>query len=269
MIESDYFRALVLGDLHSGSQSAPMDSMMVRDHINQRDVPLIPTDLQSYMTRALLDLVRDNEYDVCIVNGDVCAGDNEGVGGMYLSTVDLSQQVDIAVNLLRNIKTPKFRFTVGTPYHSMNNRPLEHVVAERLEKRLYEMDPIHSDIQCSFEFDYTFDIFENKVHVGHCIDWKGDIIETLKREIGCNGSNLAIRNHRHEYGYVEKERGGRISAAVAGPCWEFRTQFGLTNGMYGMPCIGLMEVEFWRDKGFKVTPKFVDMRKFMTSERLA
>jgi hypothetical protein len=237
-------KILVIGDLHVGSSVAPLpDYLMLKDYINGQWFNPKPTDLQDYLFKEFSKQVYNKEWDIVLVNGDVCDGPNKGSGGRYCWSVDMRQQIEAAYQMLSPIECNKMLFTMGTPYHSEEDSPAEEQVAEKLGAQ--------------FQYDYLLNVDDWKIHVAHCVDYKGGILHTLAGEMGTRGADITIRSHRHEYGYVTNGR----RHAIGSPCWQWRTHFGIVNGHYGGTDIGTVEIHL-HDDYIDVRPHLVDMRKF-------
>ena len=246
---------LVIGDLHACSHFGPiMPNAIVTDSVNKMPVTLGNSPLQTFLYSKFSEMAYGVEWDYVFVNGDVCAGWNKGDNGRYLNTPDLAYQADVAAMMLKPISCKKMFFTMGTPYHSESDRPLEQIVAEKVAA---------FGTPTEFAFDFLFNIEGWKIHMAHCMDWKGSVTESLNREMGCQGADLVIRSHRHEYCYIDKGR----RKGLATPCWEWRNAFGLINGMYNGTDIGMSSLNIAEDF-INVDTELVDMRSFMQPRTL-
>lgn len=242
---------VVIGDLHAASHYGTFPCELdYYDPVTSYNHRYTSTPLQYFLFDEFCEIVGGKHFDVAVINGDVCCGPNKGNDGKYCTTPDLNVQVAAAVEMLRHVDADKFFFTMGTPYHSTDDRPLEQVVAEKLENITKK--------PCYFDYEQNLEVEGWKLHFAHAMDWKGDIIESLKKELGTNGCDLAVRSHRHEAGYIEK----RGRAALCTPCWEFRSPFGFINGNYKWPDIGLTTLKV-NGEEIRHTHHYVDMSDYV------
>ncbi len=238
-------KILVLNDLHAGSNYAPAMDHFVVDKISGEVKEFKASSLQKFMYNELQVIVAGNTYDALVLNGDICEGPCEKNGGRYIMSADMNDQVNLAYKIIKDNMSYKRVFaTMGTPYHAVDDRPLDFMVGELLG--------------AVNKYDLLLEVEDKTIHFGHCMDYRGGVIDSLSRELGTCGADLVVRGHRHEYGYVEKPR----RKAVCAPCWQWRTNFGITNGTYSGTDIGLIEIIV--DSGeIMVKPHFVNMNQFM------
>lgn len=246
---------LIVGDLHVGSLNAPMsDDINITDSLSNETLKYNPSHLQKYLYENFAKLAYSKPWDYVVVNGDVCAGCNKGDEGRYVWSADLAFQAEAATQMLKKIDCGKMFFTMGTPYHSESDRPLEQIVAEKLQ--VY-------GIKTEFSYDLLCQIMNWNIHFGHCMDWKGSVVDAIGRELGTLGADLVVRSHRHEYAYVEK---GKRKGVVT-PCWEWRTPYGIVNGMYSGTDIGMTDLLI-TEEAIHVNIHLVDMKQFIPKKVL-
>lgn len=74
--------------------------------------------------------VTKNEYDYAIIGGDVIEGKGKKENMFHLTT-NIGTQMDMAIDVLSEIKTKEFIFVDGTPYHTVDNFEAEHYIADK------------------------------------------------------------------------------------------------------------------------------------------
>lgn len=235
-------KILVVPDLHVGSIVAP-SATSVKPGSGSSDK------LRNYLYVEFCKLAYDKQWDLVIVNGDVCDGVQieENVW-----SIDMESQLDMAKRILSPIKTKKWLFTLGTPFHSnydVFDAGLCHHTAVAEETLAKTMGGV-------YEESALFEMEGYVIHAAHTLDHNGTVVEQLAKDIGVFGADLVIRSHRHEYAYIETSKG----KGVCTPCWQFNNTFGVTHGMFNKIDIGLVEIHL--DDDIRVVPRFVDMEHF-------
>lgn len=108
-------KVLAIGDLHCGSMvGLTHPNWIVSSGRNARWHKL-----QNEMWENYIEMLGAfGDVDAVIINGDVLDGKGTRSGGTEQVTVDMLEQVDMAIAAIEQIKVKKIYFTYGTPYHT-------------------------------------------------------------------------------------------------------------------------------------------------------
>jgi hypothetical protein len=228
---------LVISDVHAGSYYSPMpDTVEIEDRTGDV-IRYTPSGTQKKLNKAWKDMCKKH-YDFCIVNGDVCDGPQFKSMGKSVITTDLRVQAEMAIEMLSQIDADEFFFTMGSGYHSMEDRPLEHHVAKR-------MDGVYGD-------DLILEVDGVRIHASHNVpvsasSWQYRstplardllLLELNKSEQRYGKIDLAIRSHAHYYVTV----GFKHQTGIITPCWQTRTPFAVKRDLISPPDIGYVEL---------------------------
>ncbi len=201
---------------------------------------------------------RVGHVDFVIANGDLADGLQKKSIGKYVITSDLHIQVDHATQLLAMIDCKKFYLTQGTEYHTMEDRPLEQAIAEKLTG-------MGRDATYASEMIITADWA--RIHASHNIPvsmstWQyrttplaRDLLlyELNKDEYG--SIHLIVRSHAHYY--VSVDFGHKTG--VITPCWQVRTPYASKKDIVSPTKIGYIVAEINKNKTITLQKQFYDI----------
>jgi hypothetical protein len=249
---------LVVNDLHSGSEVAPMPKKVEIELQNGEIKTQYPNPIQrklngfwDYMTEHLPPLTG------VICNGDMCEGPNRKSLGHDLWTTNLRTQVQAAAELLAPIKErmrdPRnFYGTLGSEYHTVDDRPLDQAVCEAVKGQFGDdlvVPALHGDF---------------RIHVMHFVagsstNWtylpttlaRGMMeLELANAESEYGDINWVFRAHRHlEYSFRVGHQGGNVV-----PSWQGRTKYAVRKGIVSPPKIGYAILKIYEDGTANVVP---------------
>ena len=129
---------LCLGDVHTGSEVAPMPAKVEQELMRGDRRTITPNPVQKKFNRAWADMLANlPKLTGVILNGDLCDGPNKKGAGRGLWTTDLRTQVAACIDLLKPLKSrmkhpTNFYGTLGSEYHTVDDRPLDQAVVEGL-----------------------------------------------------------------------------------------------------------------------------------------
>jgi len=102
-------------------------------------------------------------FDVVIFNADMIDGRGERSGGTELITTNRITQVDMALDVLKQLKAKHYVLTYGTPYHTGDKEDFEDIIADRLR----DVKGVKSVKIGSHEWvDVNGCVFDVKHHIG-------------------------------------------------------------------------------------------------------
>ena len=237
---------LVLSDIHVGSLVGllhPKNSVFsARNGDELRWVPNKTQMALWYHWKKMLAAIAALKLEAIIINGDVCEGPQRSSQGLYTITSDMKYQADLAVQLLETLpkKVPKY-FTQGTFYHSVEDRPIEQYIAERLD--------------AEFGDDLIVEAAGIRAHCSHhesvsSSSWQyrttpiaRDLLLTALHDAEDKYGKIdaVIRSHAHYFVEVQfKSQLGLIT-----PCWQARGTYSVKKNIISPPDIGwlIMKIE--------------------------
>lgn len=243
-------KGLVISDLHAGSYYAPMpDTVEIVDRTGE-GVRFKPSGTQRELNKAWRSMCKQH-YDFVLVNGDVCDGPQFKNMGKSVITTDLRVQAEMAIEMLSQIDADEFFFTMGSGYHSMEDRPLEQYVAEK-------MGGTYGD-------DLIIEVEDVRIHASHNVpvsasSWQYRstplardllLLELNNSEWRYGKIDMAIRSHAHYYVTV----GFKRQTGIITPGWQVRTPFAVKRDLISPPDIGYVELfidgdEIWHKGKF-------------------
>lgn len=145
---------LILSDMHCGSYYGIMpDSINIIDPRTHEPLTFKANSAQRDMFKLWKEMCETVKPDFVLVNGDVADGPQRKSMGQTTITNNLKDQCEIAIKLLKMIDCDTFYFTLGSGYHSMDDRPLEQYVAER-------MNGVYGD-------DLIIECEQTRIHASH------------------------------------------------------------------------------------------------------
>jgi hypothetical protein len=212
-------------DLHCGSIVAPMPARVTyTDDITGRDITVLPSDFQKEVNRVFDQMVDKFEgVDIMVMNGDAVEGQQQLSNGRFTWTNDLNIQAEAAASMLKRVKAKQVFGTMGSKYHNGKEGCVDKVVTEKLGGR--------------FGGDILINIGGVRCHFAHYIANATEYRTTaLCKEIYRmeNVADVVVRSHLHRSAYIKiNGKQGYIT-----PCFQGKTPFGTTHGMYTAPTIG-------------------------------
>jgi hypothetical protein len=124
-------RVVCIADLHCGH----IVGLTPPNWDNERPKPHLK---KSYsMRRIIWDFYQEQlrklrPIDILLVNGDCIDGRNEGRGSTELLYVDRNDQVDMAVDAIKEAKAKTIVMAYGTGYHTGQEEDFERPIAQRV-----------------------------------------------------------------------------------------------------------------------------------------
>ena len=193
-----------------------------------------------------------------ILNGDLCDGPNRKNAGHGLWTTDLRAQVKACVELLKPIKShmahPRnFYGTLGSEYHTVDDRPLDQAVTEGLGGH-YQAEQIIPMLKGEF-----------RVHAHHVISGSLGNWTYLPTAPARDHMLIALQNHPKEYGEIDwvirshrhmytSVRFGAHQGVTILPGWQGKTEYVVRRGGVGVPKIGYCILKLYDDGTANMTP---------------
>jgi len=230
-------KILLLGDMHVGSIYAVMPPKVVsKDDLTGGEMKFsYLLDVQKKLWNLWSELCEE-KYDCVLVNGDCCDGPQKRSIGKFTWTNDLGLQAQTCADMLKGIKSKKFYFTLGSEYHSQEDRPLDKLVSDLVGGQ--------------YGADLLLDLKEEdvRIHAQHYIGvststWqyrttslaRDMVLLLLNSGVNEYGKvDYAVRSHAHFFVAVEYSGQG----GVVLPGWQIRTPFGVKRGMITPPNVG-------------------------------
>jgi hypothetical protein len=250
---------LGLGDIHSGSEIAPIPDEVSVDLLVGGHRTILPNPNQVLINECWKDMLSNlPRLTGVIVNGDSCDGTNRKGAGKGNWTTDLKAQVLACADLLkpikRRLKAPSnIYFTLGSEYHVVDDRPLDQAVCDELGGH-YQAEQVIPMLQGDF-----------RVQVHHVIsgslgnwtylptaparDHMLVALQNADKEYG--NIKWVIRSHRHYYtdGRFGAHRGFTIL-----PGWQGKTEYNVRKGHLVVPKLGYCLLKLYDDGSANMVP---------------
>lgn len=236
-------RILVLSDMHVGSLWGmwPLD-FKSRDTRTGEDLHFNINHTQFLLWEhwmRLLSYLKKNPVECILFNGDICDGDQWQTRCKGLVTANLKTQADAAIDIISTLPKVKKYFTVGTRYHSIEDRPLEEYIAEK--------------VGGMFGDDLIINTSGLRIHMAHAIPNSGSSWQywttALARDLllySLHDSeekygkiDVVLRSHRHNF--CEVSFGSQMG--IVTPCWQTRTVYAVQKDLVSPPDIGWIVLE--------------------------
>jgi len=241
-------RILILSDLHVGSLWGlwPQDFTSLDTRTGDR-LSYVTNKTQDLLYEHWMKMLRyiyENKVECILFNGDICDGDQWMTKCKGLVTANLKVQSDACVELINTLpKVPKY-FTLGTKYHSIEDRPLEEYIAEKV-------GGVYGD-------DLIVNAGGLRIHMAHAIPNSGSSWQywttALARDLllySLHDSeekygkiDVAVRSHRHNF--CEASFGSQMG--IVTPCWQTRTIYAVQKDLVTPPDIGWIILEVYDKK---------------------
>lgn len=220
-------RVLVLSDMHCGHNLG----LTHPDYFNHmKDVQKVGWD---FFTKNIKKL---GKIDLCIVNGDACEGPGKK-DNLQHNTTDVSEQQDIAIACIEQVKANKYVFLRGTPYHVTTDHEIEDKIAAKFGAGIYDSRKI--DVNgCVLHCRHTMG--KSGTAYGSITSLQRSAIVQLLNDVeSCSvKADVYIRSHIHEYELIDRD----LFSAVTTPALQFK------GTSYGRKCTGFYSYGFiWMD----------------------
>jgi len=126
-------RLIVVSDTHVGSEFAVCPKRFKTKHGGEIGASYAQKKLRSYWEDFIVK-VKPTDKDYLVLVGDLCEGPNHKEFGKNLTTANLTDQVEMALLLLKPFVEARCRIfgVVGSNYHGGEKMPLDEVVIKRL-----------------------------------------------------------------------------------------------------------------------------------------
>jgi hypothetical protein len=250
---------LVMGDLHVGSEVAPMPDKVEQTLLTGDKRIITPNQAQKKLNEVWKGMARNlPPLTGVIVNGDSCDGNNRKSIGRGTWTTDLRCQAHACAELLLPImrrmrSIENFFFTLGSEYHVVDDRPLDQYVCDLVGGH-YQAEQVIPMLRGEF-----------RVHAHHFIsssqgNWTylptapardHMLMELYSDPLEYGPINWEFRSHRHVYTSV---RFGAHSGVTVLPGWQGKTEFAVRKGMVAVPKIGYCMLKIYEDGTAAVVP---------------
>jgi len=235
------FRALFIGDLHTGSEVSVKSPDFIRN--NREDgtkVPIPNNPIQDIFFSEWVNMCKViGKVNLVVLMGDMTDGiniKNEGVGTW---TTRMDEQIDDAVNLLNMIDADNYIGIKGSRYHIKDNMTADEIVLQKLGTRgnrikwIDDEEVVSDDIDYELHMDYDMrlEIEELSFNLRHWLSTTKSTFmyrptkiarEMLKLQTATQTLgefDFVIRAHVHKYLYLD------IDTEIVGvtlPCWKGR-----------------------------------------------
>jgi hypothetical protein len=250
---------LCLGDIHVGSEVAPMPPRAEVELLNGDTRVITPNAVQRKFNGAWNHMVENLPKLMGVVlNGDLCDGPNRKNGGRGIWTTDLRAQVGACIELLKPIKArmthPKNWYgTLGSEYHTVDDRPLDQAVCEGLGGH-------HQAEQIIPMMKGEFRVHAHHVISGSLGNWtylptapaRDHMLIALQNDkLEYGDIDWVLRSHRHQYTSV---RFGAHQGVTILPGWQGKTEFVVRKGGVAVPKIGYCLLKLYDDGTANMTP---------------
>jgi hypothetical protein len=222
------------------------EEAIIKDPMRGDDSVATPNKLQDVLLKKWMAM-RDTigKVDMVLVNGDTCDGLQKKEFSSSLWTANLDSQVNAAAQLLKQIRTNRYVFTLGSGYHQGFQLSLDEMVS----KALRDKAEFHNHLLLELK---DRDV---RMHFAHYVGvsattWqyrttplaRDMVIIHLNRALKSYGDvNWVIRGHAHYYvGTWYSSQTGFVA-----PAWQAMGPFSVKKGLWTPPDLGyvLMNVE--------------------------
>jgi hypothetical protein len=224
-------KLLIVGDMHIGKRVSLMPDEVYIDQA-ERKMVIESNKIQKAIFSKWEEMVDDvGRVDAVINLGDTCDGTNRKSGGTGLWTTDISLQMQVACDLLGQIKTNKHIGVQGSYYHVGDNLSSDRHVTDNLSG--------------TFGDELAVVVGDKRIHVSHDVGVSSSAYMYRTTPIAqqmmlgkladeYKGFNLILRGHAHYFVHVEFHH----SHGVICPCWSSRDEFVARRSLAYMPHMG-------------------------------
>ncbi len=225
---------LVLNDLHVGSIFGLMpNKVVIKNTLNGEDEVRTPNPTQKALLKCWNEMLKNlPKIDKVILNGDLCDGPQRKSLGKFTWTNDLGVQVEACKLLLKTLPCQKFYGTLGSEYHTQEDRPLDRSVVEGLGG--------------TFRDEIFLDVEEARIQASHYVPvsmsaWQYRLTP-LARDLMLYALNQdeygkvdwILRGHAHYYALGGF---GSMGGCIV-PGWQTRTPYAIKKGIVSPPQVG-------------------------------
>jgi Icc-related predicted phosphoesterase len=186
-------RVLVLSDFHCGSIVGLTPPKYFNCH----------SDIQKILWDFYIEKLKIiGPVDLCVLVGDLVDGRGKKGTRQHLTT-DLKEQTEIAIATLEQVKTKKFSFVRGTPFHVEDNMECEDLIAEHFDAEIADERKI--DVNgCIIHCKHTTG--KGSTPYGSVTSLQAGAINKLLADCVASKipADIFIRGHAHEYICLER-----------------------------------------------------------------
>jgi hypothetical protein len=226
-------KCVFVGDMHTGSRVG-----LWKKHTLEDDTVIGVNPAQEYLIRCWTKFWKQMEeltYDTVFLLGDLCDSNNRKEHGRMLSSVELGDQVEVAVELLTpHLRDKKVISVEGSRYHQSLDSSLDQRVCEKLSA-ICEIE--HCGALGIGELTGTGRIF----NVEHCrtnsimyraggLDKDSWLLDAAENELGYY-TDILVSGHLHWSTIMDLSTGNRDRWIIQAPGWKL--WFPYKPGGYG------------------------------------
>jgi hypothetical protein len=241
---------LVVSDLHVGSRYAVMPSVFGNFRANK---------VQKQILKKWREMCKaEKKPDYLVVNGDAVDGVGYASNGKEQWTTDKGEQIDAAVELVKEIDCDNVLVTYGSKYHTEENLNLDEAFARQVGAK-------HHGWEISLNPEGT----KSHMHFSHQISvstsvWQyrttplaKELVAALLNENVLPKYDVIGRAHAHYFCQVAFTS----SMAFVGPCWQTRTPYMIRKGLALIPKLGYVKLSSEDGERWNLTAKTFDIPK--------
>lgn len=215
---------LVVSDLHLGSRYAVMPRKWGGYTANKT---------QRKILKKWREMCKREKPDLVVVNGDAVDGKQKASSGKELWTTDLDEQIDAAVELVKQINCNQFLVTYGSSYHTDLNLNADQVFAKRLgaEKAGWELNvkTENGTLHFSHQISVSSSAWQYRT-----TPLAKELVASLLHDDVLPKYKVIVRSHAHYFCAVSFSN----NFAVVTPCWQTRTPYMVRKGLGLIPKLG-------------------------------
>jgi hypothetical protein len=250
---------LCLGDMHVGSEVAPMPRKVSVTLVNGDRRTIEPNEAQMKLNAVWEGMAANlPPLTGVIVNGDSCDGNNRKGGGRGTWTNDLRIQAQACADLLRQVqrrmRSPEnIYFSLGSEYHVVDDRPLDQYVCDLVGGH-YSQELLIPMLRGEFRVHahhYISGSLGNWTYLPTAPARDHMLMELYSDPLEYGEVNWEFRSHRHIYTSV---RFGAHSGVTVLPGWQGKTEFAVRKGIVSVPKIGWCILKLYEDGTAAVVP---------------
>jgi len=186
-------RVLVLSDFHGGSITGLTPAKYFNQYSDAQKI------LWDFYTGALKMV---GPVDLCILVGDLIDGRGKKGTRQHLTT-DLKEQIDIAIADIEIVKTKKYMFIRGTPFHVEDGMECEDLIASHFDSSIADENKV--DVNgCIIHCKHT--VGKSSTSYGSVTSLQSGAINALLSDCVTSDviADIYIRGHVHEYICLER-----------------------------------------------------------------
>lgn len=202
------FRILVIADTHCGSRLGLTPPEWIPP-----DTAIVAKPMWTWYEKTVRDI---GPVDLAVHVGDVVDGEGKRDDLEQLTT-DTLKQAEIAVQVLEKVKTKKWRFLFGTPFHTVGSYSYEEPVADAFNASIKDTQLlVPGGYGHKFNFRHVVGRSDTAYAQGTQL-FKEAVRDQLMAELEeREAAEVIIRAHVHYYYRVENSQ----RVAVICPCFQ-------------------------------------------------